>query len=353
MKLIYKLLLIIIVIFALSSTNIKNATRNLKEGSIFYVQNINKDLHNNKQNSLIYKEKILSIESHHNKSIYNGYQVKVGILDTGIDFNHKDLNIKRGISLVDNSNNYIDYSGHGTLVAGIVMGLDNDTYKAKTLPEAQLFSIKALNNNGEGKISNIIAGVQWAIDNEIDILNMSVGAYIYSKKLENMLKKAYLSGIFIVSPVGNDGLPYIQYPAKFSTVFAVGSVNEYLQRSHFSNTGNELDLMAQGEKVLSTSLNNKYTYGYGTSMAAPQVAHAASILLSVDPSLSNVEIAQILRISSLKKKNQREYGYGILDVSKALDLVILKKINIFRYKFIIANNYGFDPISWILTSEFR
>ncbi|PFN83627.1 peptidase S8 [Bacillus sp. AFS076308] len=312
---------------------------NYKNSPFFLVQNIN----NNKMildlTSQIYPSGIPLVKSSFIRKKYGGSGIKVGILDTGVDYNHKDLNIKGGISLIDKSNNYMDYSGHGTHVAGIVGSLDNGIGTIGIAPNVQLFAIKALDYNEKGKISNIIAGVQWAIDNEIDILNMSVGAPIYSKDLKNVLEKAYLAGMFIVAPVGNNGFSYqsnILYPAKFPTVFAVGSVDKNLQRSRFSNVGNELDIMAPGEKIISTFINNKYAYGQGTSMASPLVAGAAAVLLSADPTLTNIQISAILKISAKRRGDTYEYSNGVLDVSKALDIVLLKKKDTFLYNFIVG-----------------
>lgn len=72
-------------------------------------------------------------------------------------------------------------------------------------PESDIYVIKALGNSGKGKWANIIEGVQWAIDHKIDVLNMSLGSDEYSKGLEEVLKKAYNSGMFIVAPAGNNG----------------------------------------------------------------------------------------------------------------------------------------------------
>ncbi len=311
-----------------------------KSSSFFLAQNNNNNIPIMDLGSQIYPSGVSLVKSSLVKEKFDGSGIKVGILDTGIDYNHKDLNIKGGISLIDRSNNYIDYSGHGTHVAGIVGALDNDIGTIGIAPKVQLFAIKALDNNEKGKIPSIIAGVQWAIDNEIDILNMSVGAPIYSKDLENILEKAYLAGMFIVAPVGNNGFSHqsnILYPAKFPTVFAVGSVDKNLRRSRFSNVGNELDIMAPGEKIISTFINNKYAYGRGTSMASPLVAGAAAVLLSADPTLTNEQISTILKISAKKRGKPYEYGNGVLDVSKALDIVLLKKKDTFLYNFIVGN----------------
>lgn len=289
---------------------------------------------------------------------FKGSNVKVGILDSGIDYHHNDLNVKGGISLVDNivdrygiirsyegrmadkSNNYMDNSGHGTLIAGIIGAKDNNRGVIGIAPDAELYAIKALNNNSKGDVSKIIAGVEWAIDNDIDVLNMSMGAHIYSKPLENVLKKAYDKGIFIVAPTGNNGYSNhsnINFPAKFSTVFAVGSIDENLKRSRFSNVGNELDIMAPGNRIISTYLDNSYIYCRGTSMATAYITGAVAVLLSIDPTLTNMELEEILKVSSIDSGNNHEHGNGTLDLTSATNYVLLKKNHPLVYNLFFKN----------------
>ncbi|AYE53782.1 S8 family peptidase (plasmid) [Priestia megaterium NCT-2] len=270
------------------------------------------------------------------EKLYKGNSIKVGILDTGIDYNNKELRIQDGVSTINDTNNYMDYNGHGTHVAGIIESVTAHKNNSVGIsPSVQLFAIKALNDKGDAKASSVIAGVQWAIDHHIDVLNMSIGSEINSKGIRNILEKAYKSGMFIVAPVGNNGYSIksnITYPAKYDIVFSVGSVNNKLKRSAFSSMGSELDIVAPGEKIYGPSLNNSHTYETGTSMASPYVAGVAALLLSANKDLSPNDLKNILELSADPLGDIHKYGNGIIDIPRALNLALLKKKNVKLYK---------------------
>ncbi|RAS76667.1 S8 family peptidase [Priestia endophytica] len=272
-----------------------------------------------------------------NGEVYKGNDVKVGVLDTGIDYKNKYLYVQKGVSTVSNGGDYMDYNGHGTHVAGIISSSAN--YKHKTIgiaPGVQLFAIKALGNEGEAKEKSIVAGVQWAIDHDIDILNMSIGSEVDSKSVREILDKAYKKGMFIVAPVGNSDYPEksnITYPAKYNTVLAVGSVDNKLKKSFFSNMGPELDIVALGEEIYGPGLKDTYTYETGTSMASPYVAGVAAILLSANKDLTNDELKEILILSANYLGDKDKYGYGLIDLPKALNLALLNKKDIKLYNY--------------------
>ncbi|WEZ10353.1 S8 family peptidase (plasmid) [Priestia flexa] len=296
-------------------------------------KNVNKEVTN------VYKINNLKV----NNQSYKGKGVKIGILDTGIDYTHQDLNIKGGVSILDEKDSYIDENGHGTNVAGVI-GAMNDNNLTGIASDAQLYAIKVINKNGEGKEENIIQGVKWAVDHKMDILNMSIGTKIYSKNIEDVIRQAENAGILIVAPAGNSGYSTksnLSYPAKFNDVIAVGSVNKYFKRSIFSSVGSELDIMATGENILTTSLNNKYTYESGTSIAAPYVTGAAAILLSIDHNLTNKDLKIILKVSATKLGEKHQYGSGLLDIKRAIEFVQLKKTNEQLYNLLTDKNYIF------------
>lgn len=281
-------------------------------------------------------------ENLHNFTEYKGEGVKIGILDTGIDYNHGDLNVKGGVSVDGNKDDYIDENGHGTNVAGVIGGLNRNKNIYGIAPKSELYSIKALDRNGDGSNKEIIEGVKWAIYHNIDILNMSISSNLYSKDVYNILKEADKAGIFVVAPAGNSGYSSksnISYPAKFHTVMSVGSVNKQLQRSFFSNVGKELDIMAPGEDVLTTGINNDYTKESGTSIAAPYISGTAAVLLSIDPGLTNKDIETILKSSASRLGKKYEYGKGLVNLNRAIKLTLLRTQNRELYNFFINKQY--------------
>uniref|UniRef100_UPI002351CE5C S8 family serine peptidase n=1 Tax=Alkalibacillus haloalkaliphilus TaxID=94136 RepID=UPI002351CE5C len=105
-----------------------------------------------------------------------GEGVSVAVLDTGVDRSHEDLNVAGGYSVFDDSENgdpYYDANGHGTHVAGTVAAVNNDLGVVGVAPEADVYAVKVLDNDGGGSYAGIAEGIEWAIQNDMDIINMS------------------------------------------------------------------------------------------------------------------------------------------------------------------------------------
>jgi subtilisin len=109
---------------------------------------------------------------------YQGEGVKVAILDTGIDLNHRDLMVAGDVTFVDGTTSGDDDNGHGTAVANITAALDNDVDSIGVAPGAHLYAVKVLDENGRGKCSDILSGIEWAITNDMQVINMSFGGYL-------------------------------------------------------------------------------------------------------------------------------------------------------------------------------
>ncbi|MCU0821328.1 MAG: S8 family serine peptidase, partial [Spirochaetes bacterium] len=227
-------------------------------------------------------------------------RINVGILDTGIDFEHPDLagNVKGGVNLIyeriaeektdggtftdeEVDTTEMDYNGHGTKVAGIIGALNNDKGIDGICENVNMYGIKAFNSEGYAYLSDIIEGMQWAVDNNIQVLNLSFGTYEYSSILEDAINDARNSGILIIASAGNDYADDVMYPAKFPDVFAVGSRNENGIVSAFSNWGGDIDIYAPGEDLMSTDIGNEgYSKMSGTSAACAFVTGMAALGLS-------------------------------------------------------------------------
>jgi subtilisin family serine protease len=214
--------------------------------------------------------------------------VRVGILDTGIDFLHPDLDgaVESGVNLIyvkpevalpndeGSDSSEMDYNGHGTQVAGII-GAERNDIGIDGLSEAKLVGIKAFNKEGEGRLSDVIAGIQWAMDHRVDVLNMSCGTYEYSAAFEKVVAAAVEKGMVIVAAAGNDHAGEAAYPARFPGVLSIGSEGETGETSDFSNFGAQVELFAPGERIISTSLHTEtsaYKVFNGTSAACAHVS---------------------------------------------------------------------------------
>ncbi|MEK4873396.1 S8 family peptidase [Bacillus sp. FSL W8-0102] len=248
-----------------------------------------------------------------------GKGVKIAVIDTGIA-PHSDLNIAGGVSTVDYTSSYKDDNGHGTHVAGIIGAKRNGIGIAGVAPDAQIYAVKALDKNGNGNLQDIAEALDWAIANKMDIINMSFGTSTDSKILHDLVDKAYKSGILLVAAGGNNGNSSgtgdtVEYPAKYSSVVAVSSLNSNKNRSVFSATGPEIEVSAPGENIVSTYLNGEYAVGSGTSMATPHVAGMLALLKQMHPNELNSQLRAEAEKEAMdlgKKGKDDWYGYGMV-----------------------------------------
>ena len=274
---------------------------------------------------------------------FTGKNVKIAVLDTGIDYNHQDLvnNYVGGYNFVSNSTNTYDDNGHGTHVSGIAVALNNDSGVVGVAPEAKIYSLKILNSTGSGYSSDIIEAIDWAINNGIQVINLSFGTKNYpGTALEDAFARAEESGIVVVASAGNNGTcsgtttDIVNYPAKFDSVLSVGSVDSTNNHSCFSATGESLDISAPGASINSTKLGGTTGLYSGTSMASPHVAGAAAVLIGAGvPDRNsngriNDDVRDILKVTAFDLGTvglDGVYGYGLLKIDNAINyLQILK-----------------------------
>lgn len=252
-------------------------------------------------------------------SNYTGKNVKVAVIDSGI-FPHEDLHIAGGKSFVPYTTSYADDEGHGTHVAGIIAAKNNDIGIVGVAPDAQLYALKVLDSSGTGDLTNVLAAIDWAISNKMDIINLSLGSMDPSPTLQTALKKASDSGILVVAAAGNSGTPdgtgdTVAYPARYDSVIAVAATDSNNNRASFSATGNEVDFAAPGINIISTVLNNQYASYSGTSMATAFVTGDLALLKEMYPTMSNTELIDQLKRKALDlgiPGHDSFYGNGLI-----------------------------------------
>lgn len=207
--------------------------------------------------------------------------VKVGIIDTGISLAHPDLaqNIKGGYNAILPWKNANDDNGHGSHVAGIVAAVNNSAGVVGAAHQADLYAIKVLNASGSGYLSDVIEGIDWAIVQKLQVVNMSLGTSSNIQSLHDAVTRARQSGIVQVAAAGNSGGAVI-YPAAYPEVIAVGATDQTNTVASWSSRGPELDLAAPGVSIYSTYRGTSYATLSGTSMATPHVAGAAALVLN-------------------------------------------------------------------------
>ncbi|WP_052131543.1 S8 family serine peptidase [Planococcus sp. CAU13] len=250
---------------------------------------------------------------------YTGKGVKIGVVDSGIS-PHPDLRIAGGVSVVDYTNSYHDDNGHGTHVAGIIGALDNSIGIKGVAPEADLYAIKVFSKENKGSLIDVISGIDWAITNKMDVLNLSLGTDTGSSLFHEIIKKAHQQNILIVAAAGNKGLENpdadtVEYPARYNEVIAVSAVDNQKKRGVFSAAGPAVDVAAPGVSIRSTYLNNGYREMNGTSMAAPFVTGQAALIKQAYRGLNNDQVRNILLKNALDlgvKGIDPVFGFGLL-----------------------------------------
>lgn len=264
-----------------------------------------------------------------------GQNVDVAVLDTGIDSNHEDLvvNLQGGVNFISNPpwkpadpNKWDDDNGHGTHVAGIIGAAQNGVGVVGVAPNTNLHAVKVLDRNGSGYLSTIIQGIEWAINNDIEVINMSLGTSSDSQTLHNAVDSAYNAGIVIIAAAGNsgDGNPNtneVNYPAKYSSVVAVGATALDDTAPYWSSTGPEVEVSAPGVSINSAWNDGNYKTISGTSMASPHTAGVAALILSANPNLTPAQVRTVLQTTSddlgtLGKDTV--FGYGLVDAQEAV-----------------------------------
>lgn len=263
-----------------------------------------------------------------------GKGIKVGILDTGIDYNHEDLkgNYRGGYNFVGNNNNPMDDNGHGSHVAGIVGAEDNDIGVVGVAPQAYLYSVKVLAFDSTGSTSDIVSGLEWSVDNSMQVINMSLGSEDDSISVGRAIYNTYNAGVLIIAAAGNSGNvagsgDNVDYPAKYDSVVSVGATDIKDNRARFSSTGSSLELSAPGDNILSTLNWNKYGVLSGTSMACPHVTGVAALIMSAESGITNSRVrirmqatAQNMHSGNGGFKAKDWYGYGIVDAVRSVSI---------------------------------
>ena len=214
----------------------------------------------------------------------NGIGKTAWVIDTGVDFDHADLNVDttRSKSFISSEPSADDGHGHGTHVAGVIGGKNNTIGVLGVASGATIISLRVLNEEGSGLLSSVILALAHVNVNAKagDVVNMSLGEDVSSPTLIQQVQNTASRGIFIAIAAGNDGKEANKYSpanANGTNIYTVSAVDSTDKFASFSNFGNDVvDYAAPGVRILSTYHNNRYAYMSGTSMAAP---HMAGLLL--------------------------------------------------------------------------
>lgn len=253
---------------------------------------------------------------------HNKKKVKIAVLDSGVDYGN-DIDLQETTTLVPGEEGinplFMDGTGHGNSVAGLIAASENGEGITGINPNAEIYSIRVLDDNNQAPISRVIEGIYMAIHAKVNIINMSFGVNTYSEALHQAIKDANNAGILLIAAAGNTGSQGVQYPAAFDEVMAVGSVDKRGDIAKSSAVGKEIEIMAPGELVRSTGMFGDQLVSSGTSLAAPQVAAAASLIWQKDLSMPPEFVRYIINSSANLYGDREKYGNGLLDVDYALN----------------------------------
>ncbi len=300
-------------------------------------------------------------------------EIILAVIDTGVDIEHPDIddvlfqnegeigkdingNDKRNNGIDDDQNGFIDdfqgwdfvnklnifpidsneydfsdwdnfpmdENGHGTNVSGIIGAEHNSFGIAGVNPKVKILNLRAFDKNGNGEEDDAAAAIIYAVNMGAKIINMSWGDSQYSKLLKDVVKYAYENDVILIGSSGNSGSNKPHYPSGFSEVISVGAIQENEELAGFSNYGSTIDLVAPGSQILTLGRNNSYKKVSGTSVSAPFVSAAASLIYALNDKFSPEEIKQILKTTSkdLGESDWDErFGSGSLNLYKALKLL--------------------------------
>lgn len=213
-----------------------------------------------------------------------GEGVTVAVLDIGCWVQHDDLQDRFAPyvwNVVDNSNNVNDPDGHGTHVCGTIAANNNSFGVSGIAPKCKLMPIKVLHDEGWGYDHHIARGIDLALANNADVINMSLGGPTESPEIHAAIKRAYALNVPVVCAAGNAGdVGQVEFPARYNEAIAVGAIDRNNVRAWFSNTGIGLDFVAPGVDIVSTIGGNVYQSYSGTSMATPWVSGVIALMLS-------------------------------------------------------------------------
>ena len=269
------------------------------------------------------------------EAIHNLYTkgggIKIAVIDTGIDYTHEDLaaNYCGGYDIIFNDDDPFDdsWNSHGTHVAGIIAAEANGIGVVGVAPEASLYAVKVMDGAGFGTLSGVIAGIEWAVDNNMDIANISI-AGPDSQALKDACDAACDAGLLLVAAAGNTYGGNVTYPAAYDSVIAVTATDQEDQFADSAPFGRELELAAPGVNILSAAKNDSYAELSGASQAASHVTGTAALMMSAgvgdvnsDGVIDSKDIRDRLQSTALdlgQAGQDDEYGYGLVDAETAV-----------------------------------
>lgn len=242
---------------------------------------------------------------------YPAKRTVVGVIDTGVDPDHEFLAGRVEPTKINTSNtgirnNSMDDNGHGTAVASVIAD--------STLDNIVIRPYKVLDHYNDGTIISVAAGINCAVDDGVDVLNISLCFEEDSPVLQEAIRNAYEKDIVIVGAAGNHGSDEPHYPACYDEVISVSAINKTNIIANFSNYG-FIDFAAPGVQIKVANIGGGYVYLNGTSFSAPFVSALAATCRGVDPNASAEDVEEVMKQNAIQVAEMDaplKYGNGLL-----------------------------------------
>ena len=298
------------------------------------------------------------------------HSVLVAVVDTGVWWTQPDIQANmwtntadgtHGWDFVDGDSNPmdIDPSGtyHGTGVAGVIAAITDNGQGIAGTAQISVIALRALGSNGQGSSLNTSQAIRWAADQGAKVINLSLGTnetFVGPTDIQLAVNYAWSKGALIVAAAGNSGTSTLDYPARLANVVSVAAIDESGTRASFSNYGSGLDLSAPGTRIVTLSGGNNQPnnvhYLQGTSFSTPFVTGAAALILSVDPTLTNVELWNILNSTAVQPAGAQRpynpnYGWGVVNVWNAINALSQPFISVNSYPSSVSSSSTFG-VTW-------
>jgi len=215
-----------------------------------------------------------------------------------------------------------DTVGHGTQVSGVLGAIGNNGIGGAGINwNTSIMPVKIDTATGGISSANVARGIIWAADNGAKVLSISLSFESDSITLRNAIDYAYNKGCVIVAAAGNAGKSGLIFPARYPNVLGVGATTNGTTRTSYSNFGQGIDVVAMGT-YFTTNRSGGFGNASGTSIATPQVAGLASLILGLNPGLSNAEVYNIIRQGASGGGSfvNDDMGYGVINIGRSLEL---------------------------------
>ncbi|PMC34129.1 hypothetical protein CJ195_24535 [Bacillus sp. UMB0899] len=286
---------------------------------------------------------LFNVSSLHEDGL-KGENVKIAVLDTGIDLEHKDLKVIASQNFVDEENlddpSAADVNGHGTKISGIIGAKENNFGLLGIAPNSDLYVGKVSNDLGYAKSSDLIKGIQWAIEQKVDIINISLEFYEDNPDLHKVIKEAYNNNIIMVASSGNQDDPNkerkVAFPAAYEEVISVGMLDEEGKLSENGFEDSKIDVYGPGEDIASTFLDDKLTLDTGASFATAYISGYVALLIQNNKE-SETSYNQETIITALQDNFHQYMGNSILETAFFVTSIIAGLLILGLFVYIIIN----------------